>query len=192
MTEIRYGGASPDAPPVVHEVNYEQPENGEVEGSLISKLRGAAKAQQETHYKDLKVGGEFRDNLWIRYQTLGDAQMDRFINRRAQLRQIQELDPKKDLPFTELNMDLMAHACSAVVGKSDGEEVILEDSDGPLRLEHRLAVFLELPVPGEFTLPARDVITLIFGGNALAIIDHGDDLMEWLRDPVEQQSAGES
>jgi hypothetical protein len=33
---------------------------------------------------------------------------------------------------------------------------------------------------------------MIFGGNALAIIDHGDDLLSWLRDPKEQPDVGES
>jgi hypothetical protein len=132
------------------------------------------------------VGGEFKKQLWIRYQPLEAVAMDRYINRRSEIRQRQEDNPRMGLPYTELNMDLMAQACVAVVGADENGEnkFILEDDTGPMRLEHRLAIMLGMPVPGEIELNARDVIMLVFGGNALAVVDHGDDLLEWLRDPA--------
>jgi hypothetical protein len=185
--ELKFGGASPDAPPpVVREVNYEQkPPNGEVEGSLLSQLRNAATAQQKMHIKDFRVGGEFRNQLWIRYQPLDPGPMDRFITRRSEVRDLQEQGV--NMPYTELSMDLMAQACTAVVGADpDGEnKTVLEDEYGQVKLEKRLAVLLNMPVPAEMEITARDVIMLLFGGNAMAIIDHGDDLMRWLNDPTE-------
>jgi hypothetical protein len=189
MTEsIKFGGASADAPTEVMEVA-----NGEVEGSLISNLRKSAKAQQKVHITDMPVGGEFGKRLQIRYQPLEPGAMDRYIARRAEIREVYEADNSSGLPFTEFNMDLMAQACVAVVGADESGEnkIVLNDGLGVLRLEQRLAEFLELPIP-EHGLTARDVILMIFGGNALAIVDHGDDLLGWLRDPTEQPNVGES
>jgi len=186
--ELKFGGASTDAPTEVMQAT-----NGEVEGSLISNLRKSAKAQQKVHRVDMPVGGEFGKRLLIRYQTMEPAAMDRYMTRRGEIRAAQEADPSLSIPFTELNMDLMAQTCIAVVGAdSDGDnKIILSDSMGGLRLEQRLVEFLDLPVP-EAGMTARDVIMILFGGNALAIIDHGDDLLAWLRDPTEQPDVGES
>lgn len=191
--KLTFGGASNDAPPIVKEVDYEQPENGEVKGSLISNLRAAAKAQQEIHITDIPVGGEFGKRLQIRYHPMEPGAMDRYITRRAEIRQLQEADPRVGIPFTELNMDLMAQACLAIVGADEKGEskIVLEDDTGTVKLEERLARLLSLPIP-EGGLNAREVIMMIFGGNALAIIDHGDDLLSWLRDPKEQPDVGES
>jgi hypothetical protein len=179
---------------VAREVDYEQPENGEVAGSLIDQLRIAAKEQQKSHTVDMPVGGAFGKRLMIRYQPLEPGAMDRYITRRGEIRERQEADPRLSIPFTELNMDLMAQACAAVVGADEQGEnkVVLEDSMGKLRLEHRLAVMLHLPMPAEIEMTAHDVIMALFGGNALAIVDHGDDLLAWLRDPTEQPNVGES
>lgn len=196
MTEIKFSGASSGAPPpVAREVTMDPEPNGEVEGSLLSQLRIKAKAQQKQHTTDMVVGGEFKKQLWIRYQPLEPAAMDRYITRRAEIRERQESNPRMGLPYTELNMDLMAQACVAVVGADENGEnkFVLEDDTGSMRLEHRLAVMLGMPVPGDIELNARDVIKLVFGGNALAIVDHGDDLLTWLRDPAKGKvDAGES
>lgn len=194
MTEKLTFGGGEDAPTEVLETTYHKPPNGEVEGSLISNLRIAAKAQQETHSTDMPIGGAFGKRLWIRYQTLEPSAMDRYITRRGEIRERQETDPHLSIPFTELNMDLMAQACVAVVGADDKGEnkIVLDDGMGALKLEHRLMVFLELPVPGEIQMTAHDAIMALFGGNALAIVDHGDDLLDWLRDPTEQPDAAKS
>lgn len=197
MTDIKLGpGGAHDAPPVVREVNYEQEPNGEVAGSLLSQLREAAKLQQQEHINDIVVGGEFKKQLWIRYKPLDGPPMDRFITRRAELRDKIGNDPRSSIPFTELNMDLMAQACVAVVGANqDGEnKQALEDDLGPVRLEHRLAVLLGFPVPtaqGE-KLSAREVIMLLFANNAMAIIDHGEELLGWMRDPSLKLDQGKS
>jgi hypothetical protein len=196
MTEkLTFGGASEGAPPpVVREVNVDPEPNGEVAGSLLSELRKAAKEQQEIHHIDMPVGGKFGKRLQIRYQPLEPGAMDRYITRRGEIRDRQEADPRLGIPFTELNMDLMAQACAAMIGADEKGEnkIVLKDETGTLRLDHRLADMLELPVPGGIQATAHDVIMLLFGNNALAIVDHGDDLLAWLRDPTEQPKVGES
>jgi hypothetical protein len=190
-----FGGAPEGAPPeYVEGVNFEQDENGEVDGSLLSRLRHAAAEQSKEHVKDFMVGGEFRKELWIRYKPLDSGPMDRFLGQRSKMRDLAESDKKSSLPLTELNMDLMAHACVAVVGADvNGEnKEILEDDFGPVKLEHRLAELLGFPIPGEKMLTAREVIMLVFGNNAVAIIDHGDEVLAWMHDPVEGIQPGES
>lgn len=167
--------------------------NGHVEDSesLLAGLRQAAAAQQEEHYEDFKVGGEFKNRLWIRYRPLGPEQMDRFINRRAAARE----NPQLDIPITELNMDLMAQACLGVYGSDDkGENKFpLRDEQGAIRLEHRLVAFLGMPVPpGSELLTAREVVMMLFGQNAMAVVTHGDALVEWMQDPASYVRPGES
>lgn len=196
MTERRIiGGASSGAPPqVAREVNLEPERNGQVEpNSLLANLRRAAARQQEEQLKEFMVGGEFKKTLWIRYKPLDPEPMDTFISRRAKIRELQEEDPRVGLPITQFNMDLMAQGCVAVVGADeDGENKIdLEDEFGKVKLEHRLAMLLELPVPPTGQLNSHEVIMMIFGGNAMRIVEHGDDVLGWMRDPTAQPSPGE-
>lgn len=181
------GGAAKVAPPGPQG-------NGSAEGSILSQLRVAAAAQQEEHIMDFMVGGEFRKQLWIRYKPLDPGPMDRFISRRAQVRELQEKNPKADFPITELNMDLMAQACVAVLGADadGGNKEVLEDNLGLVRLEKRLAILLGMPVPPEAELTSREVILMIFGGNGMAIIDHGDSIVTWMSDPASYSDPGKS
>jgi hypothetical protein len=191
---LQFGGV-PGAPPdVVRNVQPDTEPNGAVPGSLLDKLRKAAAKQQEEHTEDFMVGGEFRKQLWIRYKPLDPEPMDAFITRRGAIRDRMAEDPKASLPMTELNMDLMAQGCVAVLGADENGEnrEVLTDSQGTIRLEHRLCVLLDLPVPTEEKLTAREVIMIIFGGNAIAIVDHGDDVLGWMRDPVGWKPPGES
>lgn len=198
VTEKRtFGGASEDAPPdVVREVNLEQEPNGDsilAAGSLLDQLRSMAAEQEAKHTKDLLVGGFFRKQLWIRYKTLDPDDVDLFITRRSALRDRMEEDPRAKMPYTELNMDLMSRACVAVVGaNSKGEDKEpLEDEFGKVKLEHRLMEILGMPVPPTGQLTAREVIIRLFGGNAMAVMDHSDELIGWMRDPAAQAQPGE-
>lgn len=182
--EFQVGGASPDAPPDATDTG-----NGHVGGSLLDDLRSAAQAQAEEHFAEFPVGGEFKKQLWIRYKPMDPGPMNRFISRRAAMKE----NPKADIPVTEMNMDLMAQSCVCVLGADvNGENrEVLEDGHGPVKLEHRLLVVLGM-VPAEPMTDSHEAIMLLFGRNAMAIVDHGDDVVKWMTDPTAQPSVGNS
>jgi hypothetical protein len=144
-------------------------------GSIIRQLRVAAQAQQQEMIKDFPVGGEFKSVLQIRYKPLRPEVMDDFVAKQL----------RSDIGAIELNMDLMARACVAVVGcdPSTGEKEILSDERGAILLEHRLAVLLDFPIPPGATLTSHEVINMLFGFNGMAIGAHGDMVSEWMRNP---------
>jgi hypothetical protein len=160
--------------------------------SLLAGLRRKAKSQQQKHTVDLAVGGEFGDRLRIRYKVLDPGPLEEFLEKRAG---DGDTMPRRSV----LNMDLMAQACVCVVGYNDeGESAILQDQTGSVRLEHRLALLLELPLPewhGEGPPPdmdAHDVIMRLFGMNLMAMLAHGDELATWMQDPVNYVQPGKS
>jgi hypothetical protein len=114
----------------------------------------------------------------IRYKPLEPDVMDEFLARQGD-----------DTPPIQINMDMMARACIAVVGHDPqtGEKEIIQDERGPVLLEHRLVVALGLPVPSGPMLTAREVISMIFGRNGMAIGTHGDQVSEWMRNPEDDE-----
>jgi hypothetical protein len=166
----------------------------EASDSLVGQLRMAAAEQQKEHVEDFLVGGEFKKQLWIRYKPLDPGPMDRFFARRSEVMgNLAGL--KGELPITELNMDLMAQACVGIVGAdiNGNNKEVLEDEDGPLtHLDYRVTEYLHIPWDGLDRPTSRDVIMALFGQNAMAIIDHGDDLAGWMRDPSQKPNVGES
>jgi len=162
--------------------------------SIVGQLRHAAAEQQKDHFQDFVVGGEFKKQLWIRYKPLDPGPMDRFFARRSEVMS-NMLANEGELPITELNMDLMAQACVAVLGAdvSGENKEVLEDDDGPMEhLDFRVTEFLHMPWNGVGKPTSRDVIMMLFGQNAMAIIDHGDDVTRWMRDPAAHPNVGES
>jgi hypothetical protein len=153
-------------------------------GSIVARLRENAKAQQEVKTTEIAVGGEFGDRLWIQYGVLGPDEMDRFVAARQGIR-------IQDISATSATMDMMARACKCVIGRYEGEEEVLRDSDGPVRLEDRLARMLSLRSPDEPVLPAYEVIARLFGRNGAMLSDHGDRLATWMQNPAEETSVGE-
>lgn len=145
-------------------------------GSIVARLRENAKAQQEAKTIELPVGGEFGDRLWIKYGVLAPDEMDRFVSARQGIR-------IQDISATSATMDMMARACQCVIGRYEGEEEILSDDQGQVRLEDRLARMLDLRSPSEPMLPAYEVIARLFGRNGAALSDHGDKLATWMTDP---------
>jgi hypothetical protein len=73
-----------------------------------------------------------------------------------------------------------------VVGKFDGEEEVLMDDDGPVRLEDRLTRLLDLRSPSEPVLTSHEAIARLFGHNGVMLTMHGDALAEWMQDPTTQ------
>lgn len=182
------GGGAQSSPPA-------GPSNGAGRSnSLLTQLRARAKAQQAEHSVELPVGGEFGTWLKIKYKVLDEGPLDDFIARR-------QASPDKSPRVTSLNMDLMAQSCMNVVGydENGGGSWVLEDDDGPVRLEHRLAVLLDLPLlpttaehPQQIEYNAHEVIMLLFGKNPMAVVSHGDDLATWMQDPKKAPDAGKS
>lgn len=155
-------------------------------GSIVARLRERARAQQKSRTTELPVGGEFGDRLFIKYGVLDPGEMDRFVAARQGVN-------LRDISATSVTMDMMARACIGLVGRYGGEEEILADDQGPVRLEDRLARLLDLRAPEEPVLTSYEVITRLFGRNGAAITSHGDDLATWMTDPsVETDAAGES
>ena len=161
----------------------EAPENGASapDSSILGQLRQRAQDQQKTKQRDFAVGGDFGDWMLLRYHPLRPEEVDRFINRRVNDDDVQAL---------EMNMDLIARACVAVVGNNPetGEQEILKNAEGqPLRITHELAEFLELPIPPGAELTSREVVIILFGNNGMAIGNHGDAVVTWMQNPQEDE-----
>jgi hypothetical protein len=133
------------------------------------------------------VGGEFGDRLFIKYGVLSPDEMDRFVAVRQGVK-------IRDISATSATMDMMARACVCLIGRFDGEEEVLEDEHGPVKLEDRLARLLDLRSPDEPVLTSHEVITRLFGRNGAAITSHGDKLTAWMTgedEDRENQTPGE-
>lgn len=145
-------------------------------GSIISELRERAKKQQGKRVKAFAVGGDFGDALQIRYTPLPPNLLDDFIAGQTEVSQERAI---------ELNMDMMARSCVDVIGVDEESKdvTILSDERGPVKLEHRLIKLLDMPIPEGAILTSREVISLIFGNNGLAIGEHGDEVVKWMRKP---------
>lgn len=190
MSELHItpGDASNTAPGAV--VPPPNGSNGHSPVSVLGQLKAQAKAQQQKHTLELAVGGEFGERLKIKYKVLEQGPLDRFIAARQ----------AQDKPqMTSLSMSFMSQACINLVGYSaDDQPWILEDDQGAVRLEHRLAELLEIVPPNPnpeappATLTAHEVILLLFGQNSLAIVTHADNLMEWMQDPSRKPEVGKS
>lgn len=175
MAEVTFNGPPQEEQDPTPTVQEPQP------GSIVARLRAQAKAQQRSKQKDILVGGEFK-NLYIRYRPLGTAQMDKFVAARQGVR-------VQDISATAVTMDMMARACLCLVGKYGDEEEVLEDEDGTVKLEHRLAVLLDMPRPEGVKMTSHEVIDTLFGHNGTAITAHGDQLATWMQDPTEEEEA---
>jgi len=147
------------------------------EDSIIGRLRSKTAAQQKEKTKAFPVGGEFGNMLQIRYKPLKPDVLDDFIVQQENVSQLRAI---------QMNMDMMSRACVSVEGydPNSHERTVLTDAAGnKILLDNRLAIMLDMPNPTGEQLTAREVITLLFGGNGLAIGSHGDDVTTWMRAP---------
>lgn len=166
----QFDGMPDDPSPVVNEPTP---------GSIVARLRAQAQAQQQAKTTTIKVGGAFQ-SLYIRYRPLAPAAMDKFVAARQGAR-------IQDISATAATMDMMSRACVEVLGRYGGEEEVLMDDDGPVKLEDRLARLLDLRSPDEGVLTSHDVITRLFGQNGAMIAAHGDLLATWMQDPTAEE-----
>ncbi len=145
--------------------------------SIIAKLREKRAKQAKIKTEAFEVGGEFGEMLQIRYKPLEPDHLDDFLAK------IDEVNMQRAI---QMNMDMMSKACVGVEGydpETKERTPLLDDAGQPILLDNRLAVLLDMPIPGGFPLTAREVITLLFGNNGLAIGAHGDKVTDWMRDP---------
>lgn len=144
--------------------------------SIIGQLRRRTAEQQKIRVKAFPVGGDYGDMLQIRYKPLKPDELDDFLVIQEEATQARAI---------EMNMDMMSKACVDVIGvDQDTKEITrLDDPQGnPIRLDNRLAVILDMPNPDpDIPLTAREVITLLFGSNGMAIGVHGDEVTKWMQ-----------
>lgn len=145
--------------------------------SIVGKLRARTQAQQAKKTKAFPVGGEFGDWLQIRYEPLVPDVLDEFLIQQEGVTQLRAI---------QMNMDMMSRACVAIEGfdpVTEERTVLRDDANRNILLDNRLAVLLNMPNESGQPLTAREVITILFGRNGLAIGQHGDDVTEWMRAP---------
>lgn len=152
-------------------------------GSIVARLREKAKQQQAVKRIDIPVGGEFGEHLVIRYKPLPPAAMDSFVAR--------GIVRAEEIPFTDDTMDMMARCCVEVIGRYGDEEVVLEDADGPVRLEHRLAVLLDFPRAEGVKMTSHEVILALFANNGPMLGEHSATLMKWMTGKGDEEDLGE-
>jgi hypothetical protein len=150
-------------------------------GSLLARLRDHAREAQKGKTYDLPVPG-FQGELVLRFAPLDIATVERLAAKAS-----------STSSGVSETLDAMVRACVGVYGReADGHLEPLEDEQGPVRIEHRLAVILGMTEPGSDTLTAREVVLRLFGGNAFALSAYVEKLSEWMTDPDASERPGES
>ena len=157
-------------------IDVVQADNGQgtsdvARSSLLERLRQQSAAQQRERSIDLEIGGAFEPPLVARYGVLPVHELERMSE------QIDERHPDR----VGYALEVMARSNRAILARDGDELVELCDERGTITFGHRLAVLLGLPIPpDEDSLPPREVIVMLFGGNALALSTHGGQLIQWM------------
>jgi hypothetical protein len=138
----------------------------ELPGALLDRLRRSAEKAREDRHLDKPVPG-FGGDLVLRFKPLDIGQLERFVESRRAGR-VSEISE---------GIDALATCCVAVFGSYAGTTVEL-----PALLDHRLAVLLNMPFPPGATLTAREVVLMLFGGEAFALGKFVDEVVEWMAD----------
>lgn len=159
----------------------DQPEDRAAPGSLLSRLRSRAAELQRERVCDLDVPG-WRGELVLRFRPLSVAQLDRFVQAQA----------KRKTSDVSEGIESMVSMCIGVFARDGGRLVALSDEDGPVRIEHRLGVLLDMPVPPDATLTSREVVSFLFGGNAFALGEFIERLAQFMQDPDADETPGKS
>lgn len=142
-------------------------DNGEVPGALLDRLRRRAEAVRESRTLDKPVPG-FEGLLVLRFKPLQLGELERFLDNRRNGR-VSEISE---------GIDALAMCCVGVFGR-DGEHL------HPIadRIDYRLAELLGMDFPPDVKPTAREVVTAMFGGEAFALGNFVDGVVEWMSDP---------
>jgi hypothetical protein len=176
-----------ETPHRIHPVPVEQPaENGAAASPVLEVLRQRRAERSAERTFDLDVPG-YGGLLVLRCGPITGQTLSRLRERLERSR-----SPERDL---NLNADVLIAACRSVLARAKPEDelVELEDDDGPVRLDSRLAAMFEMPASS-----ARQVVVGVYSlANVpeLAVATAASDYMEWASSAaseVEASMLGES
>lgn len=144
-------------------------------GSMLARLRDAAGRQREQRRVELDVPGAFAGQMRIRYHGISMEKVERYA----------ELLDRKQTTQGSMNIDMIAQCADAVLGREDdGRWTVIEDEQGPVGLDERLARLLGIPEPAPGAeISSDEVIRALFviDGNAWPLIAHSAALLTWLQ-----------
>lgn len=152
---------------VVSDGDGEPVATGEVPGALLDRLRRSSARLREGRTLDKPVPG-FDGFLVLRFKPLDIGQLERFVEARRSGR-VNELSE---------SIDALATCCVGVYA-ADGDRLTKLD----VMLDNRLAEMLGWPIPADAQLTAREVVTTLFGGEAFALGNFVDEMVEWMTNP---------
>jgi hypothetical protein len=147
--------------------------------SLIARLRERTARQQEGRTLDVDVPG-FGGELLLRFKPLDLTTLDHIFGNQS----------PKSSGINE-TIEALTRSCVGVLARDGDELVQLSDAEGPVLLEDRLAVLLDMPHPAG-PLTGREVVLALFGGNAFALGAFVDRVVTWMGDPDAVQTPGEA
>lgn len=150
--------------------------NGAEPGSVLASLQARAAAQRRARRLDLAVGGAFGDALRVRYRPLPVDELERYADLTDRINNI------------ALAIDMMVSCCETVVWREQGA-----DTDLGARLGSDLWMLLDWPLPDGLSDPSeltpREVVTALFGDNAMALGTHIERLVAGMQ---EEPAPGEA
>lgn len=149
---------------VVSDVETPSVATGEVPGAILDRLRRQSARIREGRTLDKPVPG-FEGVLILRFKPLDIGQLERFVEARRS---------GKVSDITE-SIDALATCCIGVYA-ADGDRLTKLDAG----LDNRLAELLGWPIPDGASLTAREVVTSLFGGEAFALGNFVDEVVEWM------------
>jgi len=149
-------------------------------GSVLERVRSVANAKRAPLALDLPLDNPPWDGrLVIRYGTLPIDDAERFAAMNDKLGELAQ------------SLNLMVDACRTVLWAEDGVT-----TDLGVRLDAGLWTFMDWPLPPTKTIEhiaPRDVITVLFGDNSVALGGHLNKLGKWMDNPsLDAESLGES
>jgi len=146
-------------------------------GSMLAALRRRAASQRAVKHLDVAVGGDFGEDLLVRYGYLALEDMDRYG----------DLQPGQ-IRATSLTIDMLISACRTVLFRHQGQLVDLEVGLGG-ELWERLGWPLPAGITNARDIPAPDVVAELFARNGMALVTHAERVVSWMQDPAD---AGEA
>jgi hypothetical protein len=160
MTAVRIVSADGEthSPPVA---------TGEVPGALLDRLRRSASRVRDGRTLDKPVPG-FEGALLLRFKPLDIGQLERMIEMR-------NAAARGSASEISESIDALATCCIGVYADDNGTRSKLDAG-----LDNRLAELLGWPIPLDAQLSTREVFVTLFGGEAFAISNFVDEVVQWM------------
>lgn len=142
-------------------------------GSVLTRLRQQAAAQRVAKTLDLTVGGDFGEDLVIRYGMLPVAELEHYVDLVGRAGKVNNL---------ALGIDMCVSSCQTILYRDQGTEVDLN-----VKIEGQLWQLLDWPLPegvdSTDTLVPKEIMLALFGGNSVALAAHIGRVEMWMQDP---------